>query len=691
MAQELAQLEEALKQADAAGNADDAAKLAQAISDRRAAGGQAPSAPPLPNDDPDPFANVPIEIEGFKLPQELRQQILDGRNLTDPKEKRLAAARIAGRITAMDKEGGNFADKIANGEFGAGLRGFGAGLFGIGDLAAAAGTALAGAGDENAMTFGEALEAQREFRRALEEEFPAASITGELGGSLVGGGGAIKLLGKAPVAVKSLLTLKKGQKFRNLAKLSTLGAVGGAVTEGVTEDEAATGAILGIAAGPLGAGLVKAGQVTKSLVTKALDDPAAKGIKAMAKQLGESAETLMERFLKFQAVTGKTPALVDIADPQAAKNLNALISEKTGAVAIARETAEDITRNRGVEIAAQLTGGRVTTTVTTQQAARKSITEKLFSLADQDPIKFSKKQVADVLNNPDLRDNISKTLRRKLDAVIDAEGNAVTLDGKTVNALRKELADLIDNAPAGVADEAFRLRNAVEKIGRASSQNFGLAIDESAARALRSEGVAAGRKVAGQQTDEFGAVLQVRADSPNFQAGARVGARSSIAATAQESASKAGKIARDLSENGGLVQRLRKVLPEAELRRIQEIGRVHSRSLENIGNFTPSVKPDIDRSVMQAVEDTARVMAASTGQAGTGFITNAVLGAVRHILPGANKRVLNNIARDMFDPAKTKQVITALRRANVAEEDILELFAIGATGAGSFGAIQFGE
>jgi len=68
-----------------------------------------------------------------------------------------------------------------------------------------------------------------------------------------------------------------------------------------------------------------------------------------------------------------------------------------------------------------------------------------------------------------------------------------------------------------------------------------------------------------------------------------------------------------------------------------------------------------------------------------------LISAVRFVLPEFEEKVAKNIAKDIFDPNKTAQVITALRRASVAEENILELYMISATGSGSLGATRFGE
>lgn len=689
--QEMQRLEDALRGAADAGDNVAATRIAEAIRNRRAMGGQDTQTSPLKTEPaPDPFATVPTEIDGFALPDDLRQQILDGRAIEDPKEKRLAAARIAGRIAAMD-DSGNFADKVARGQFGAGLRGFGAGIFGLGDVAAAAGTALQGIGDEKAMSFGEALEAQREFRRALEEEFPVTSLVGEVAGAVTGGALAVKGIatlakgaGKAPALVRAATQLQKGQGLKNTARLAAGGAAAGAITEGVTEGEAQKGAILGLAAGPLGVGLLKAGEITKLGITKLLEDPAAAGIKAMAKKMGVKADEMARRFLEFKTVTGKNPTMADLANNEAAVELRQMIVNQPAAASAAREGAEAVLETRGVDVAEQLAGGRVTTTRATQEARRTAVAEEAFAKAERDPIKFTRGQVQDLLNDPDLRRGIPRTLKRRLDDIMDAAGDGpVTLTGLDVNDMRKALRKRARGATG--ADRVFgELADEVEQIARGQSQKFGEAIDEFARRSLTGEGVAAGRKIA---TTTTGEVTQAgKAAGAAEAAGRRVGARTAVAETAAESAASADRLVKTLAEEGGLVERLRTVLPEAELTRIRDIAKLQVRSGQNISTLAPAARAQVDRELRDAVSDAVGGIVAATGGAGAGFKSNVIVRLISRILPGGNPKIIENMARDLFDPSKTKQVLAAMRRAEISDEAILDLYAKVAVSSGAAAA-----
>lgn len=696
MAERDTRLEEALRKAAAAGDTVAAQRFATAIRDRRAdEGQQAPPttpdtlAPSAPVEDVDPLANVPTEINGVPLTPELRQAVLEGRQIKDPKERRLMAARIAGRLAAQSEDG-NFADDLSRGQFGAGLRGFGAGLFGLGDIAAAGGTFIGSQFSDNELTFGEALEAQREFRRALEEDFPITSTVGEVAGALTGGGGVglgLKATAKVVAprvgqAIQAATTLQRGQRGRNVLRLAGAGAIGGAITEGVLEGDPTSGAAAGALGGPLGAGFVKAagliGRGGKAAIDKLMSDPAAKGIKALAKSLGEDADEIARRFLEFEAVMGSKPAIADLANPQAVAELRDMIAERSGATAIAREAGEAATQRRAGEVAEAIGGARVTTTATAQTAARTRQAEKQFAEAEADPIDFTSREVQDIIFDPDVRRIMPPTLKRRIDDIFAdvPEGEAATLTGLDVNDLRKALRKAAKGATG--ADRVFgEIANELEDVARKQSPAFGRAIDEFARRSRTIEGIEAGRRGVTARTGEFEA--GVEAAAPEVRAGIRAGVRSEITDVARESATRAASLSRSLAEDSGLVQRLKSILKPAEVERLQSIGRVQARSAENIAALAPGVRASEQAELRSAVKDTISSMVAAGGSTGGAFKASIMQRILTRItrLP---ENVVENLARDAFDPAKTTKVLAALRRAQISEEAILDMFSSAVAG-----------
>lgn len=671
--------EQERRKAQPTGPSLEALQQEQQVRSRRAEGGQqpTPTLPSAPAEEADPLANVPTEIEGVTLSPDLRQAVLEGRGIKDPKEKRLMAARIAGRIAAQSKDG-NFADDLMRGQFGAGLRGFGAGVFGLGDLAAAGGTFINSQFSDNEMSFGEALEAQREFRRALEEDFPLTSGVGEIAGALTGGGAA-GLAVKAVTAptkigkvVSAVTSLQRGQRGRNVLRLAGAGATGGAITEGITEGDPVTGAQIGAIGGPAGAGFIKAAGITLRAGKDLLADPAAKGLKALAKSLDIDPGEVARRFLEFEAVMGTKPAIADIANPQAVAELRDMIGERAGATAIAREGAEAATQRRGGQVAEAIGGPRVTTTATAQKAARTRQAEEQFRAVEDEAFEFSGDQVQDLLSDPDLRRALPPSLKRRMDDILAdvEEGDAATLSGLDVNDIRQALRGKVGPGQAQIFKE---LADEIEAVARPQSPAFGRAIDEFARRSRTAEGVVAGRQGVTARTGEFAATVGEAA--PETQAGIRAGIRSELTDVAQESAARSIRLSRSLAEDSGLSRRLKSILKPDEFERLQAIGRVQSRSAENVAAIAPGVRASENKEIRQAVNAAVASMALSIKSPGPGFIANTTNKIVSLVTPKINKRVAENIARDVFDPEKTGQVLSALRRAQVPEEEILDLFA----------------
>ena len=637
----------------------------------------------VPSGSTDPFADIPTEIDGVTLSDDLRQAIRSGRDIEDPKQKRILAARIAGRIAAQS-ETGNLADQILSSQFGAGLRGFANGIFGLGDVSAAVATA---AGSEE-LSFGDALELQREFRRSLEEDFPLTSGIAELSGILVSAGGvgaggrlaARQLPGQLGTRATQAIALQPGQTAANIGRASAAGITAGGITEGILEGEPLQGAAFGAAGGPLGLAAGKVITVTGPAIKRLLDSPDARGIRALAKKLGEAPEEIARRFEEFKQAMGRNPSIADIANPQAAAELREIVTSSVTAGGIAREAAEEASQRRAGEISEAVTGGRVTTTQTTQQARRTARAQEQFAEAETDPIEFTGEQVADILSDPDFRRAMPASLRRRLDDALAgvAEGDAVTLTGLDVNDIRLALRDRARGATG--ADRIFgELANEVEAVARGQSEAFGRAIDEFSARSLRGEGVAAGRKVTSQPSSEFEAAVQ-EATSPNVAAGTRVGARSALADVAAEGSTRAAGLARSLSEDSGLVRRLRSIMPGDEVDRLQEIGRLQSRSAENIARISPPAQAEGGRAGKELLKDVANAVVLAGGNTGGAFKSSVIGRFFSRVFLGMRKSTIDSLTDAAFDPAKTGKVIDALKKAGVSDRDIISVYlkAVGA-------------
>lgn len=687
------QLVSALRQADEAGDTVAAERFAGLIQQQQSTGprpprgeGQPPqisntSAGLVPSGEvapatEDPERLIPTEIDGVVLSDELRDAIRAGRDITDPKEKNILAARIAGRIASQSEEG-NLADQILNSQFGAGLRGFANGIFGAGDIAASLTTAAT-----SDMSFGDSLELQREFRRGLEEEFPVTSGLSELTGILVGAGGAgiagrqvaKQLPGQLGSRATSAISLQAGQGGRNVLRASAAGATAGGVAEGVMEGTPGTGAALGAAGGPLGLGVVKVAKVGAGAIKNLLASPDARGIIALAKQLGEKPQEMARRFLEFKQVQGTNPAIADIANPQAVAELRETILLSPDAVRLAQEGAETATRRRASDVAEGVTGGRVTTTQTGQKVRRDARAVEQFAEAEDDAIVFTSKEADDLFGDGVLMEGVFRNTRRRLQAALDeaGEGNDVTLSGLDVNDMRMDLRSAAQGKSS--SDRVFgEIADEVELIARPQSPALAKAIDEFSSRSLRGEGVVAGRKVSSQDASEFEAAFR-EGGSNEVQAGTRVGARSELADRAAKSAGSATGLARELTQDSALVRKLRAVMPAKEVDRLQELGRQQSRSAANIDTLSPAARAEQGKAMRELTNDVVGAMVVAGGNTGGAFKASILGKFLQRVMKGQSKQSINNLARDAFDPNKTQAVINALRKGGLSETQIAEAY-----------------
>lgn len=653
-----------------------------------------PGTEPDPNPEPeeDPLADIVTEINGVTLTGEERQAMAHAKTIQDPQEKRRIAARLAARIDRRSGDG-NFADQVSRNGVGAALRGF-TNVFGIGDMAAAAGTTLG-----SDLSFTDALELQQEMRRALEEDYPLISLGSEIAGAVIGGGGVglgVKALSKgtkiAP-AVNALTGLQKGQGVRNAAKVSAIGAAEGAITEGVTEDNAGSGALIGAAGGPAGLALAKtlgvgasvfarglnaARGVTRQSVQPLVTSSSAKGMKILAKKLDEPVEDLMMRFQQIKALTGKPPTIAELSNKNAALELRELLENSPDATKKAQELAETNLSTRAQEIGDNLSGGGPTTTKAGLTAAQKKQGDELFKLSHKDDIPFTPEQVTRLLENADLRKALPATLRNEIDDVIQAAGGKpITLKGKDVDDIRQVLNERIG---AGFKTRFRDLSNEIQDIGRAGSHNFAKAMDEFAKAGERIEGQALGASAIKGKTGEL--VENVAQASPRVTKAAEGGARTAIKDTASENLAGAKRLVNELTTESGTITRLKQILPKQELDLIRETARAQKDSLESLGAATPRTTGKQGQDILPTLVNAVVLASPTTSPASKVFSTGRLLTSFKRLLGSkADDRMLKNLAEDAFDPAKTEAVLQALRRAGVDDSEIINAFMSAAGGA----------
>lgn len=705
-----AQLLEGLRAADDAGNTADAQAFADQIKSLRGGGQPTPVTVPL-GDVAGPSAEVPLEQDAFpntprkigtyELPDEMRQRFIDIRKIADPKKRHIEAAKLAGTISARSEDG-NLADKFAKSGAGAGLRGLGVGILGLGDLAATAATAVT-----TDMTWGEALAAQRAFRHELEREHTAMSLIGEVGGAILTGSAALqgaraltagtKL---APLVAKATVFTKGGGAkglAKNIARATGAGALAGGITEGVSEGKPVEGAVIGALSGPLSVGLLKAANISAVAIKRIGDDPAAAGLRAMAKKIGVSADEMSKRFLRHKAATGQTPTMAEIMDEQAVAELNELIAERSSAAAIARQGVKDIEAGRGAAFAEQIGGGRRATSAARHTQVRDEFADARFDKVREQDFEFDVEDIELFLENDDIIGLVGKENRKMVHEAIkdvtDEETGEITgsvsLTGEFVENLRLALGDAADKGQRGFkGDFKTAQQNLAELMGE-QSEDAAAALKGFAQRSQRIEGqqltsgqaggIRQGRKIITAKTSEFTSEAN-QITNRDAGAGLVAGTRTALTDVASEGASAAVRLSKRLSEDGGLVARLRAVFPEEEVDRLIELGKVQAGAADKLAKLAPGARAEVDP-IKEMIHDAAAAsFATTTGGAGKAGLVTRLTG--RFLPKPISKRVAENLASDLLDPKRTSAAIDALRRAGAEDADIMDLF-VGAFAGGN--------
>lgn len=627
----------------------------------------------------DPFEGIPTAINGVPLNDELRGFFKAVQETDDPEQRGLLQARLAGRIEFFG-EGGSIVDRAQRTQLAALIRSFGAQAFGLGDVAAAAGTLV-----NNDMTAGQALAAQREFRRSAEEEFPISTAIAGTAGAIVadilafrGARGAARNT-RAEGFFQRATTFSRGEGFRgglkNAVRLGTAAGASGAVTEGVTEGAPLRGLAIGVMLGPLGVGIAGAGVVTKKMWQALIRRPEAKGLIALGRQLGETAEEMGRRFLEFRNFTGQVPLISDISNRNAALEMRQLIAKQPTAVNIADVEGRRVARTRGEEIGEQVKGARATGSRAQQRAKRTIIGDEQFEVFKSQTFIFNPRQIEQILTDPATRRGLNRGLRTRLDEVTNVpDRESIEIGGDLVNDLRIDLTRRGRGAK-GQDVEFNQLADDLMAVVAPQSKEATLAVAEFAARSSRERGIAQGRRsAADRRTTEVEAEAELLTDVQTA-AGVRIGARTAIVDRARESIASARTLVEDLAQNGGLVKRLRAILPKREVDELQRLGDLQARALDNLDTLAPGVAAEAGSALRAGINTVVTSMIALSGRGSGGFVVKTFENVIDKITPGLPRRTVENIARDIFDPTKTDDIIKALRKAELGEGDILDLFA----------------
>lgn len=643
----------------------------------------------------EPGESIPEVVGGVELTQAERIALERAEN---EDETRRVIAGIAGRAAGEN-----------DGPIQTFVRSVGTGLFGVGELAARAGTALrnlVNAEDEADLSADEIRIAQREQRRAQERSRPGTAIAGQLAGGIIGGGGAARGAGAVASqlarqggraaqvgrAAQAATQLQAGQRARNVGRLAGAGAAEGAVAGQVLEGDPTTGAVTGAVAAPaVGTAL----RGTTMAARRLLESDNARGLRIIASRVGEPVEDLAQRFVDFQARTGRTPRLVEILGENAAEDIGEVARRSRGASQVMQQAREEAVQDLPRSLSRNIEGSRAARTEAEGRRVRDALTDRAIQPIADRPVVFEPEDAQNILADPDLTAALPSTLRRtvrsRLGAAADEGGNIdqpVTFTIREVDNIRRALGTRARQV--GSEQTIGELRNQVRDIASAQVPEFGRALQQFAARDEAAEGLARGRDVLTQPVREFRDAQRL-SPTPQRAAGQRVGARRALADRAQEGPAEAAELARQLGgdEPAGTQARVRTVLRPQEAEQLQRAAQSEFTAAQRVEQATPRSRPRGGTQAAEAFRDAIAAAVVAGGQSGGAFQTEFARRMIsRFSIP---ERSAVAMARAVTDPARTDEVIRMLRQLGANEDEITELVQGAAQSAGVAASVEATE
>lgn len=514
----------------------------------------------------------------------------------------------------------------------------------------------------------------RAARAARAEKDPLAAGAGYVAGAAGSGGAATKVLTK----VAPVLAPVAGQSVRNVARMVTTGAVTGGAQAGAEGQDVLTGAALGGVAGPLAVGAVKGAIGATRAVGGALSRRVAgnNAIRSLAKRLGETPDALQTAVDDFRAATGRAPTLVEVLQAGSAEELGKVANARSAAGDVFRGAQADVSAARPATMRTRIEAGGPTDTVANADKVRKEAFD-----AAMGPIAAKRVKLPTDIPSA-VRRQIANDVKLRAangDKTIEAAYAAGEVDIRTLDNVRQNLGKL-DQSQPGLG--YGKMRDLVTKFGATAEPTYGHALDEYGAFSRRLAGLKDGSK--GKLPADLEGPARADAGTPDYAAGRNVGVRTRLADAAGDSEAGALATAKDVQQ-GGTATEMRGALNPRETNNIQALGQAELTGAERLAQTVPAQKAASDEFAKTGTRFVESIVALG-GHALTGFKAHVLSRLL--LQPGLSPATARRIAEYATNPSEVPNVIAALRRARLNEQQIREILmpVAGAGGATAGGA-----
>lgn len=607
-------------------------------------------------------------------------------------------------------------------------------LFGLPERASAALRYYGGVGGPAGEDYGQTLDiarAENDYR--MSGGNTASNVLGTVVGSVAGGGGAARLVeggvarlaragspivARAGNVLQNLTTLKKGQKVRNVLKVATAGATGGAAQalgEGGDVQEGATyGAIAPVA---LGATVKTIGGLLK-LTRQATRPFSSSTSKAIREVVSEAPESIAARHAALSEQTGtNVPLVAALKDKDFQAVTTRVLKKSPEATEIAKSHTGKYLRGfmdrmLGHVNAAGRTGDAQITSIGELAQLRKDTADDLMK-----PISGRQLDITQLPLN-DLERDVTKQIGGRIQGLApriqqalkdlspgDLEGMGV--DASDIANARKLLTTFGFGKPVtATVQEMDSLRRALDAAGKASMASnpanslayrnaaktvrdfvsgeipaYGQMVDTYAAQSRMMEGfetAQAGKRIADIEDDTLRNSLR----TPEGRIGMKAGELYRLREAASGKPTQAISLARDLASEGRLTRP-----PSLEPGAAQPGTVTENLGEQASANLVSATQGE--NQVLGRMLDTDKMNALAKNEEGAlspeelvygAFLGNALASTkarflaslLDHLPRGFNKKIANNMTDMLFsqDAAMTEKAMRALQKAGLGEQAI---------------------
>lgn len=544
----------------------------------------------------------------------------------------------------------------------------GEGVFGLGSRVGALKDYMGQEG--NQFSYDEALEFRRAMARGAATENPAAGLGGYLAGAIAGGGGAGGLAVRAgariaPHAVAAMLP-RAGQTGRNIARVATAGAAGGAAQaagEGELAD-ASGGAVIGAVAAPALRGAALAASRALDRVAR----PTKAAIRLIAKGLRRQDETVEQAFGRigstideFRQVHGRNPAVNEIAESTTPSPIRSAVESSAVASRVAQENAERTLGGVPAELADRGSGllrGRISPSPERVQAIAEREFDRFITQRGDTVIPSSEDFVELAMTPAFARAVYRNATDDVANAVRNMIQNGTPMRLRDLDNARKRLGRSL--GPMQPFDRNFAaLREAREAVTARISETvpeYGAALRQWGYRMDIQKGILAGRKVTSKSDPASFRDTYQSADRAT-QLGMRFGARSAIRTAVGESPGGAVSDVRKLAEDTGLHRRLSALLPEDEVSQVVQAANAAYTGLTARAANTPRTVR-LRNNTAEMMRDMLESGVVLSGRYSGGFLVHVI----NRIAERAqiSERSARRIAEMAYDPERLDDVLYEL-------------------------------